>query len=577
MLNIECWISAIACWLLIAGCRTTPASHDAEADKPLVTHAQYTHSTPPDIGYNTLEIFITNPGHKTVTFSGGTLNGTALPSLESGNLALMARQFKVNLGGHSAPLPLPPADKRVTWWQFQPSPTLPPGATTVCQINFRTNYTATSTLQLQTTDNDTLSLTIPRFSQPTARIHTVTWSGDGKKMFVQYTAGNANLTTISLNAHPIRPSATLTAPGHPSIAVIPAPRNTTFTPKAPLLLDLQFSDGSRRCASLRPLTTIMLDAPHGWEHDKTLPAAIRETYSLDAHPAIAYLPFDVVCSDTRANMAGATALPVTAARHQAWRRQPHRLYGVEFCTARYAADWNIYTPIADAIFIKPYQLHWGPDPTLCIENEAAIITTAVSAAAPRPTVWIPERFKRERHVEGAEHSLLTWIALTSGIKGIRHHYWMNDPHTPFRDCPDLDSAIQTVNAQIRQLAPILAPLIPVSAKNDRTLNITIHEAWAGDNGILLLVRNMNYRTDGHANDSGKKPRLHVTPATDITLNLTLPPWLTPTPPTDPLSATTYPHTLTDNSLSCTLPQLENFRLIWIPNQSPTSSNNSQRR
>lgn len=565
--------------MLIFGCSTTPAPHTAKTTKPLIIHTQYARSTPDDIGYNTLELFITNPGQQAVTFSGGSLNDTPLPPLGSANLALMARQLKISLGGHSAPLPLPPADKRITWWQFQPSPLLPPGGTVICQINFRTNYTAASALELQTTDNAAFTLQVPRFSQPATHLQAITWSSDGHKMFVQYTSPEATLVGVKLNSQPLKSVTTLpsTAPGSPSVAVIPALSDTTFTHHLPLHIDLEFSNGLRRSALVRPLTNIMLDAPRGWERDKTLPAAMRKLYSLDDAPAIAYLPFDVICSDTRAHKPGATALPVAAARHQAWQRDPRRLYGVEFCTARYDAAWNIYTPIADAIFIKPYQLHWGPDPARFIENETTLLATAVAAAAPRPAVWVPERFKRERHVEGTEHTLLTWIALTSGIKGIRYHHWMNDLRAPFRDSPDLDAAIQAVNAQIKRLNHILTPLIPISTHTDRTQNITIHEAWAGDSGILLLVRNMNYRTDARANDSGKNPRHHITPANNITVNLALPAWFAPASPVDPLSSVAYTHTLNHRTLSLNLPQLENFQLIWVPGKNTTPANRDNRR
>ena len=584
-LNVGCWLSnvgrVLSLSLLLSGCLSPRPAGDAPPSADVaVIGVQYAVSTGAGTGYNTVEIFLSNPGRREVRFTGGTLDGQDLPSLNSGALASLASQFSIHLDGAATPvaLPLPPPDKQVTWWQFYPSYVVAPGEAICCQINLSGSSSAARQLELRRENGPPIMLTIPRFSQPPERITAVTWSLDGKRIHVQYAANGSALESLKINNRAIKPSAILRAahPGLPEVAVLPAPGGRAFGRGDPVLVELTFAGGARRRALVRAFTGIMLDAPRGWETDKTLPAAVREAYTLDADPAIAYLPFDVACGDTRAERPGAAAPVVAAARHKAWRGRPDRLYGVEICTARYAAIWNIYAPLADALIVKPYQLHWGPDSARFIENEEALVATAVAAAAPRPAVWVPERFKRERHVEGAELRVLAWTAIARGIKGIRYHYWMNGPDAPFRECPDLGEAMKAVNADIKRIEPILGPLIPVEVRTDRSQRIKVYEGWSGDAGVLLLVRNMDYRTDARADDDGRSPRFHAQPASDIALSLDLPPWLAPAHPTEPLSGETYPHTRGEGSLAITIPTLDDIRLVWLENRGRATARGNER-
>ena len=569
MSNVGCW--TFLSLLLLSGCLSPrPAGETPPSAGVTVLGVQYAVSTGADTGYNTVEVYLANTGRREVRFMGGVLDGQELPSLNSGALALLAKQFSIPLDGGSAPsiaMPLPPPDERVTWWQFQPSPVVPPGGTAVCQINFRGASSSARTLELRDDAGYPLSLTLPRFSQPPERITAVTWSLDGKKLHVQYAAQASVLESLKVNNRAIKPSAILRAarPGLPEVAVVPAPGGKAFGRGDPVLVELTFAGGAQRRAWIRAFTGIMLDAPRGWDRDKTLPVATRAAYSLDDDPAIAYLPFDVVCGDTRTGRFGAAAHVVADARLKAWRRRPERLYGVEFCTALYGSVWNIYAPIADAVFTKPYQLHWGSDPARFIESEEALIETAVAATAPRPAVWVPERFKRERHVEGEELRVLAWTALACGVKGVRYHYWMNDLNDPFKDCPGLGEAMKAVNADIKRIEPILGPLVPVDNRIDRAQRVKVYECWAGDAGVLLLVRNMDYRTDARANDGGRTPRFHATPARDIAITFDIPPWLEFRDAFDPLSGDKFCSRLDRRHVTVSVPQVNSMRLIWIKN------------
>jgi hypothetical protein len=125
--------------------------------------------------------------------------------------------------------------------------------------------------------------------------------------------------------------------------------------------------------------------------------------------------------------------------------------------------------------------------------------------------------------------------------------------------------MKAVNADIRRLAPLLGPLVPVDNRIDRAQRVKVYECWAGDAGVLLLVRNMDYRTDARADDGGRSPRFHATPARDVAVSLDLPPWFggsSPTP-TDPFSDEPFPHTGGEGSLLINIPELAGVRLVWL--------------
>ncbi|MBR1609718.1 MAG: hypothetical protein IJ678_08915, partial [Kiritimatiellae bacterium] len=291
----------------------------------------------------------------------------------------------------------------------------------------------------------------------------------------------------------------------------------------------------------------------------------RAAFAIDDARAFARLPFDVVCDDTRAGRPGESAPAVAAARLAAFRADPSLLYGIDFCTALYDAAWNIYAPMADFVIAKPYRLHWGRTASRWIEEEIGAVDLAVAAAAPKPVVWVPDRFKRRRHVEGRELELLAWCAALRGAKGVRHHFWLNDRNAPFADCRDVGETLPRLNRALADLRPVLSPLVPDSARTDRRAAVSVLEGWSGDAGALLLVRNLRYRTDEEPDDGGRAPRFRTTPAENVAVPYPVPPWLHPGQPVDPIAGERYPSARAGDVLTVSLPRLDVFRLVWIPN------------
>ncbi len=560
--------------LLISGCATRGPRRAVETPAPIVVAGiQYSVSTGNNPGYNTVEIYIENNGAHPVTFITGELEGFELPRLDAAAARKMAHLIKFPLSGDEhAPVDfgaLPP-DSPITWWQIYPDPIVAPGAAVVCRINLRGSSASHRKLVLRDAAGEAYPIRLPRFTQPQQRILAVTWSLDYRRMFVQYDSGRSSLKDIAMNRQTVGGYTVLQGArsGMAEVAALTPP--VGLKRGDPVDLHLRFADGSERRAHIRAAAGIMLDAPWGWRRSQTLPPEQLAAYHLDADPAIGYLPYDVACGDTRAKSHGAAAMTVADARQDAWLRQPDRLSGVEFCTAIYGSIWNIYAPMTDAVFIKPYQLHWGPDASRFIEHEEDRIATAQTAAAPRPAVWVPERYKRNRHIEGEELRVMAWMALARGVKGIRYHFWMNDRDAPFRESPGLGTAMQAVNAEIKQLESILGPLLLADTRLDRHQMIKVYESWSGDNGILLLVRNMNYRTDAQADNAGHEPRFRVTPSENVAVSLDLPPWMTPGNIVDPLGGETLSHEQNDRTLSINLPGLDAYSLIWVENDNRPS-------
>ena len=91
-----------------------------------------------NMGYETVEIFITNPTEVPITFTNAVLDGVELPSIEKFIRHQAQRNFKLDIDGmnlNTSKKSVPPLDERITWCQFYPSDTIPAGGSIIYQIN----------------------------------------------------------------------------------------------------------------------------------------------------------------------------------------------------------------------------------------------------------------------------------------------------------------------------------------------------------------------------------------------------------------------------------------------------------
>ncbi|MDD5678388.1 MAG: hypothetical protein PHW60_10425 [Kiritimatiellae bacterium] len=542
----------------------------------LEIHAQYAFSSDPKAGCNTYEVYIANHTKETVAFSGAELNGNPLPKVYPKEISKL---LTVKMGeGDEIQLTEPgfPEDSPVTWWQYYPCNEVKPGETIEFQANFKALPGGRQQLRLipSVPSIENVTVPAPRFRQPDKRLTAVTYSLDGKRMFVQYVSRKIAIKKLSINGQNIRKFNLLqSSDGNtPDLVAFDAP----FELKDGDVLHVrsEFQDGSRRDALVRVLLGIALDGGFSGGNNEQ---AIRKEYGLDEHSIVTMLPFDVACGDAKAGQQGMSAPAVAVERLKLYESQIEKkslignpksrignsLLAVSYCAASCPATWNIYSQISDAVYAKPYQLGWGKQPARFIEAEERRALAEAQSAQPRPWLWIPDRFNRSgRYMASGELEVLAWLMLERGGKGIRYHYWNRPVEVIMAEHPWLLAGLGKLNKDIALQKEILSSLVWVNEWNLEKEKIKMYESWSGDQGILILARNLDYRTEA-AETKGQEPRFKVAPKQDVNIAVRLPVWFKGKNAKDLLSGKSLPAEKENNVIQVKLDRLETFRLIWM--------------
>lgn len=550
---------AVGCALLaLSACRTAP-----EASPAIVADVQWCASTDA-AGDETVEVLLRNGTGRAVEFVRAELDGTVLPAMApAAAKALKAFAFE-GLGAKARrrmDVSSPVAGAR--WWQFYPSPRVEAGGTAVFQLNFA-GPSRPCALKLTTGDGLSAAVRVPRSAPPRRRIEFLAFSGDGRTLVLRHSAGAAP-SGLAVNGRRVGFRALApSAKGLPAAAVADLP--TPVREGETACVELAFPDGARRFAVVRALLGVCTVAPAGWGDDfRALPPAERAAYGFDADMRVWRLPYDVVCDDTRARSPGASSRAVVAARAARQADFPDGLCGVDFCTALYPSAWNVYSQMADAVIVKPYRLHWGVNVSRFLDEEDAFLAKAVLDVAPRPVLWVPERFRTLRELDGAEFSALAWCAMLRGVRGVRVHHWLNDRRAPFAGNPALAEAVRRFNAGFNRLRPRLECLVPMRERTDRLARLSVLEGWCGDDGALLLVRNLRYDTGIDARTRRRVRPFAASPVRGQSLAWRPPAWLEPGVCADALTGEPLGRDVADGTCRVTVPELGAYRLIWIEN------------
>lgn len=549
---------AVGALLALSACRTVP-----EASPEIVADVQWCASADAaDDG--TVEVLLRNATGRAVEFVRAELDGTELPATApSVAKALKAFSFEGLGSGARRRIDVSPPVAGARWWQFYPSPRVAAGGATVFQLNFA-GASRPCALKLTTRDGAAVSVHVPRCAPPRRRIEFLSFVGDGRTFVLRPSAGVAP-RGLAVNGRPVAFRALApAAKGWPGavVADLPAP----VREGEPVCVELAFPDGARRFALVRALLGVCTVAPAGWGDDfRPLPTAERAAYGFDADMRVWRLPYDVVCDDTRARSPGASARAVVAARGARQAAFPDGLCGIDFCTALYPSVWNVYAQMADAVIAKPYRLHWGVNVSRFLDEEDAFLAKAVRDVAPRPVLWVPERFRTLRELDGAEFSVLAWCAMLRGVRGVRVHHWLNDRRAPFAGNPALAEAVRQFNADFNRLRPRLERLVPMGERADRLVRLSILEGWCGDDGALLLVRNLRYDTGVDAQTGRRVRTFAVSPVRGQALDWRPPAWLVPGACVDALTGEPLESAVADGVCRVTVPELDAYRLIWIEN------------
>lgn len=565
------WVAASGAALLIfvQGCGTahtsTPVSVGQSASKDMgatgtieVCAVQYAMSTGGE-GDETVEVLFRNDGDATARFVRVTLDDIELPPIKADVQAAM-RHFRFDelaKRGRSPTRFTPVAGAR--WWQFWPSPHVAAGGHGAFQLNFA-GHSRPCRLVFSTSEGRELHVQIPRYSTPRRALAYLAFSGDGRLALMRHSKGGLPVA-VRVNGVPVGFRA-LAPLGKGMAGGIVAELSNPVREGEIMLVEVGFSDGHVRFALARAMLGVCTVAPDGWHDDKPLPESARNAYGFDPVMRIHRLACDPVCDDARAREHGASARDMVGLR-KAWTgAHEDRLCGVDFCTAMYPSAWNIYSQMADAVFAKPYRLHWGRNPARFIDEEDAFVAETVQAVAPRPVIWVPERFGVRRRLEGAEFETLAWCALLRGARGIRVHHWKNKDG-PFVGTAGMSDAIKRFNRDFNRLRPRLEKLIPAGGYDLRRERVAVAAGWVANEGLLAVVRNLRYDTGVSAAGGARIHPFSVTALADVRLPFRLPKSFVPETATDALTGETLGLVPSGGGWTLTMPELQSFRLVWI--------------
>ena len=560
-------LAAVGAGLVFTGCahlgRESGGQPSAAGHEWKTVTTQYAPSTAVRTGFNTFEVYLRNNTDKPIRYGCPKLDGKPLIDLA---LSRVTGPATVKLDGVQIPFPRNAwhTEPVVTWWQYYPAQEAAPGETVALQVNFRQSVTAQRTLEIPEAGGACHTVTVHRFRMPEAALSAVTFTPDFKRMYVQV-ASREEARRLWVNGEEVKPFRLLrrAEATDPDMLAFAPPRPVRAG--MPLHVKVEFSGGAIRQSIVRAMSGISLDSCD------RLPSSDRKEYSLDDNPPVQLLDGDFTCSDTYGHRKGSSAPRMAADRMHFYTKHGDQLGGLGYCTAIYPELWNIYGPIGDAVYAKPYQLGWGYRRTKFIEEEETMMRSAALTAAPRPMLWIPQRLcpVGGRHLEAAELELLGWLSVIRGGKGLRYNHW-RPPSEPdgFKDCPWLKPAIRDLNRAIRSRESLLSALALQSERKVEDASggwSKVYTAWSGDAGMLVMVRNLAYEADATRQPDATGPSFRVKTRQNVTIPVSIPSWMKPAPPVEFLGGKSLASVTAANGKQITLPELGAYALVWIAN------------
>lgn len=535
-------VSSLCVWLAISSGLFGAKAAEVPLSNQVATAAQWRAAVVPGAGGNTLEIFVANTG-----------------------------DFPLVFGAIKAP----GAD--LYWAQWYPDSNAAPGETVVARLNFKRapapGQERGQRVILDLAEGRSLSVPLPPFRVPEKPISAITFTPDYSRIFIQYRSPNAALRKLWINSRPVTNYVVLAGMTRNDLAVLACAPPTPIKTGQAVYVKIQFKDGREARALVRALSSVILDA-------FLIPAKERPKLAaqlgVDMEPALVEFGVsswygDPACYDLKISQPGAAAIGMIAERMTFLRSHQGKLSFLHYCTGYYTALWNVYGSVADMAFSSYYGLSHWQNVSRWVDNEEQFMDKAWRSAQPAPWGWIPDVFRRKaRFAEPDELRTLAWVALAKGCKVIKYFAWHLDmpKQEGFDKCPILAKAIANLNKTIVLKQAQLAPLIPVSERidGDPKSGLKIYTAWAGDQGLLAVVRNLDYRTDDLANDNGAAPRFRVNVKTNVVVALNAPAWLKWQKARDFLTDESLPTRGERPRPVVELATLEAFKVLWLAHE-----------
>lgn len=337
---------------------------------------------------------------------------------------------------------------------------------------------------------------------------------------------------------------------------------------------VEFTDGQNIQCVLRASAGILLDAFGVDEGNE----ALRQELGLDQRPATKLIPSDPACEDTApGRQYGFSLSTILPARESLYESNRICLTAVHMCVlATPQVSYAIYGQCVDALEVNPYRLRFShsDDGKRFIEEEENFFRWGWNASRPRPWYWIPEAFtksKNTRILEPQELRLLAYAALGHGAKGFNYYtYGSGADWIGFNESAELVGEIKKLNREVKRLGHLLPEAFPISIETigGNEHGFRAYTLWSGGDGMLLILRNLDYMTDCEANELGKRPRFKAVPKQDISVKVRRPGWFALGTVIDVLETPErrLPCRVgSDGSIEIEIDSLDLIRVLWLQN------------
>ncbi len=434
----------------------------------------------------------------------------------------------------------------LVWWQFYPTPMAKPGETIELQICLAHQPKEALKIEAETRMGQRVGTEISSYVSPSHQITGVSFSSDRRKVNATYDAPPlSEVVEIEVNGIDRTKSARILGQPDPAREFPGMIEVTVPDPVAAgelVDLRLHFKNQAAAHCIVRASKGILLDA-------FGVPPAnsrIRKLLGVDLAPNAVMTGSDPACCDRDpAMIPGADASYVLNERRSMYGSGDQRLALTFTCwSTTPAATLPIYGQCADGILTSPYRLGHSEfipnELSRFLDEEENAFRWAQLGAQPRPWYWIPECYvlgenpftRHHRMLENKELRSLAYAALGHGAKGINYFsfgvFGAMDPCRAigFINSVPLTEEIKKLNADIRNLEAPLSSSLPMTSKTigDGLTGLRYYLLGSPQDGMVLIVRNLDYRTDLQQNELGDKPRFSSVVKKDVNLRIELPTW-----------------------------------------------------
>ncbi len=461
----------------------------------------------------------------------------------------------------------------VVWTQWYPTRVAAPGQTVEMQLVLDSLPKTNQTYEADLTTGQTVSIQVSPNAVAPARITGIAFSSNFSNAYITYNALSVtqDVSKVWINGKDYSQSLQLRQPPRGAqYGMLSARLAEPLKQGSPVHVRLEFPSGGVAQNLIRASWGISLDS-WGVEADDV---ALRKNLGLDLKPFHRNVSeaTDPTCSDAAAQQPGHTAVKMIAARSKHFKEGDPQLASFYYCGAgKGHYSYPIYGQSMDAAYSNPFQLSTSAKMKF-IEEEEKLMEYAVRFTQPRVWGWIPEAFKQgdARFLEPQEFRMLTLAALGLGARGLMYYTYTPCAETDicYSNAPLLSREIRKVNREIKTMEPLLGSALVLSSEAVDIGGNSFRRSvlWSGESdSLVVIVRNLDYKTDRERDDNGNKPRFKVNPKKDVSVRVSKPDGFRAGSVTEVLTQEKIPFRDEEGSVILDLKEVELGHIIQIKN------------